>query len=100
MSFEDSVLAGVKFLDKRIPRWRQLIDWSVLDIWSIEHCVIGQLREKYSWDVMEELGIDAFYKKGVDYGFETPEDMRSDEFYAFLTEAWKSWAESEGLYKR
>jgi len=42
------VQSGVKLFDKKVPDWRNLIDWHIFDFNDIINCVVGQLV-KHGW---------------------------------------------------
>lgn len=92
------VTAGVALLDEKMPGWRSQIDWITLDIWSTDHCIIGQLRKANPQTcIFDALGLDGFAGSGI-YGFD--ELRKDDEFISCdeMTEAWTEWALSEGLH--
>lgn len=89
------VLAGVRFLDARVPEWREKVNWHRLDIGSYTMCILGQLFGNYD-NAICVLGLYV-HKNKVDLGF-------SDNFlgyctYYVLTRAWQRWARSADLMK-
>lgn len=84
---EKYVAAGVRYLDSLREDWECLIDWNVLDIWSLRNCIIGQLS------LHIDFGLDFMYSDHVHHGFEVLNTDSSAEYEA-LTQAWKDWHRS------
>jgi len=77
----------VKKLDKKIPRWRRLIDKDYLDIGDAYSCVTAHVFGSYE-NGLAELDIDDPVYMGLALDIEPEDNCYSDE-YTKLTELWK-----------
>lgn len=87
MNEEQCVARGVILLDEKLPGWREAIDWDILDVWSIDKCIIAQLRFEGFGGVFKSLGLYS-YTEGGQYGF----DVLETTTFPALDDAWRAWA--------
>lgn len=94
MDYKEAVAKGIAVLDKHRPGWRDQIDWSKLDLGSMDYCVLGQLHPSRPTEdepylnryvamrttlIDDETGRDpnpivtrADYEWAIEHGFDTP----------------------------
>lgn len=85
----DRVQRGAAWLDEKIPGWEQQIDLDLLDVGSVENCILGQLGHGRVGSMAEECLCRACGHLGARLGFEAEGDhsQRYAE-YGRLTIAW------------
>jgi hypothetical protein len=84
---------GVFELDRAVPGWQKLIDWGVLDIYSLGNCIVGQLAQ-HDIDVFELMGGVQAEIRFIDsyvYGFDVEEGCNYNDFEK-LTDTWHDYA--------
>lgn len=74
---EKEVRAGIAFLDKKDPEWREDLDVDYLDMWDCENCILGQRHGDYL-DGLAELGLtdEDSYRLGLDLKME---DLKGED---------------------
>jgi hypothetical protein len=79
------VQKGAEFLDEKRPNWRKEINWEILDMRSLSHCIVAQLFNNDYWLGAQELG----YALGSDYGFDFQVGSGNWDNYVVLDELWR-----------
>jgi len=55
----ERVQSGVELFNKKVPEWRNLIDWHIFDFNDIINCVVGQLiGHGWEFDYSSSIGTD------------------------------------------
>lgn len=77
------VTAGASWLDERFPGWERKIDLAVLDLGSIEFCMLGQVGR--AWEAIGALCLNGggtllsgWLERGTyaqDLGFDCPDEL-------------------------
>jgi hypothetical protein len=87
--YRTGIQKTIEILDKKIPKWRRLIDMDTLDMESCLNCVTGQIFGHYNRG-LEELGIKDHYAD--EYGLVLvidDDDSHYEDEYEELTDLWK-----------
>lgn len=93
-NLSQKVSAGIEFLDKNIPGWRDEIVVDEIDVGSLCKCPLGQTFDSYS------VAIDTFDLTNVDVvnlGFESTKAADNNDYvsgiitaeYRKLSDEWK-----------
>src|SRR5690606_23228961 len=82
MSYNE-IQDGLKLINQKNPEWFKKIDLDILDMNSVDHCILGQVYGGYEKG-KQEIGID----NGIYYGF-APEYAYRDPQKCSLTQEWK-----------
>lgn len=86
---KDTVDRGIKFLNKDFPDWKTKINPDVLNIQSLDNCIIGQLRVAYFGDRWNS-GNKLCYTTAL--GFDISYDVRvkgeTENAYDYLALLW------------
>lgn len=85
------VSRGIKYLNKKHPKWLKQIDQADLDLSKGDVCVIGQLEGTY---YHSKTANSLSQKKQVKHGFDIPDKFNNADstnsswLYSILTEEW------------
>jgi len=73
------VKAGVEFLDKHQPGWREKVNLEVLDMQKGFYCILGQVFGSYhdgASFIERTVGRDKAIDFRIGHGFQTPRELR------------------------
>ncbi|MEV4575901.1 hypothetical protein AB0K16_21915 [Nonomuraea jabiensis] len=90
-NFSERVAAGAALLDKKTPGWYQDIDLGILDLYSTDDCILGQVFGDYSGGAAF-LGLDipGQYAHGFDVPHSDAGEIANLEQWVALTACWKA----------
>lgn len=79
--YTEYVRAGIKFLDKNAPAdWRNRIDWSTVNIYSVDTCIAGQAIPPKPFADFDGSALQSGYGQACDIIFEIDEWLNDEDF--------------------
>jgi len=100
--YEAQVNRGVALLDKKVPEWRDRVDWPTLNMAMCEDCIGGQIAGTF-FRFIDEFIPRSKEKGKLDqatwYGFDT-EWRAGERCYAGLQREWLRYKPMSGKAKK